>query len=489
MNMLRTDFGELQLDAELIDASEVIEGYIYLSEELVDNKLEEKRQAHRVNSLFVLLLCSVAVYLWSNDYFTQTQLNLESFHSAPSFGQVAPVLSDVLSDGLVEQLQPETAASVSDSQLELDLGVPEDIVNFIDADIAAEKQVIATTGIVLEEVNPIADRKVNINKLLVSGNALFKRDRLMSPSEHNAFARYEKVLSVHPGHPKALQGIKKIVDRYVYLAESVIAKNQEYKVPGLIKKAYQVGEKYMDVTVLMQQFSAYLPNDSIFFDASSANNNTPVNSEKSPTSNAETRIEGKNLNAHDEVIFIADRKIAETAYKLFLSGDLASAEQVLKNFTQLSGIWGESNDLLLKMYLSQEKIAQAENLIYESKALDTYQFAEKAARVMMTRGDSQGALKMLVAYRPEFLENTSYYVLLASLYHKVGDFQRSVYWYRQLLSVNHKDARLWLGLAVSLDALNNVEDALQAFGYVRLYAQNQSAIKQYINERQLALVN
>jgi TolA-binding protein len=489
MNMLRTDFGELQLDAELIDSSKVIEGYIYLSEELVDDKLKEKSQARRVNSLFVLLLCSVAGYLWSNDYFTQIQLNLETFHPAPSFGQAAPALSDVLSDGLVERLQPETAASVSDSQLELDVGVPEDIVKFIDADISAEKQAIITNGIVLEEINPIAERKVNINKLLVSGNTLFKRDRLISPPEHNAFARYEQVLSVHPGHPQALQGIKNIVDRYVYLAESVIAKNQDYKVPGLVKKAYQVGEKYMDVTILIQQFSAYLSNDSIFFDTSTTNSKTAASIDKKPSSNASSQLEGKELSVHDETIFIADKKIAEAAYKLFLSGDLASAEQVLRNFTQLSGFWGDANDLLLKMYLSQAKIAQAENLIYESKSLDTYQFAEKAARVMMTRGDSQGALKMLAAYRPEFLENKSYYVLLASLYHKVGDFQHSVYWYRQLLSVNHKDARLWLGLAVSLDALNNVEGALQAFSYVRLYAQNQSAIKQYINERQLALVN
>jgi hypothetical protein len=56
------------------------------------------------------------------------------------------------------------------------------------------------------------------------------------------------------------------------------------------------------------------------------------------------------------------------------------------------------------------------------------------------------------------------------------------------LSVNHEDARLWLGLAVSLDALNKADDAIKAFDYARLYAQNQSAVKNYINERQLALV-
>ncbi len=160
---------------------------------------------------------------------------------------------------------------------------------------------------------------------------------------------------------------------------------------------------------------------------------------------------------------------------------------MLKNFTRLSGFWGESNDLLLKIYLTRGIVAAAENMIYENKALDAYQFAEKAAKIMMVRGDSQGALNMLIAYRPEFLENKAYYTLLASLYHKVGNYQRSVYWYRQLLSIDHKDPRLWLGLAVSLDALKHTDDALQAFEYVHLYAQNRSVIKDYVNARKLAL--
>ena len=55
------------------------------------------------------------------------------------------------------------------------------------------------------------------------------------------------------------------------------------------------------------------------------------------------------------------------------------------------------------------------------------------------------------------------------------------------MSVEHDDARLWLGLAVSLDALNEVDDALRAFDYVRLYAKDESAVKNYINERTIAL--
>jgi tetratricopeptide (TPR) repeat protein len=482
MDMLRTDFGELQLNAKLIDSSKVIEGYIYLSEELAEKKWQEQAKNRRTNILFVLLLASVAFYTWHNGYWISSSQNLESYHPAPALGEV-------LSDGVVERITSDTAATVKDAQRELGVSIPADIVKFIDADISVEKNAGSSNNVHLEEVNVVAKNTINVEKILASGNELFKRDRLMSPPEHNAFARYEKVLSVQPDHPEALKGIKKIVDRYVYLAEMVIAKKEEYKVPDLIKKAYQAGEKYMDVSVLIQQFSSYLSNDSVFLDL--ALDESEALTEKANTNNRVDAVQAGNLvEEHGiDVIFSADQKIAEAAYKLYVEGDFSSAEKVLKNFTQLSGFWGESNDLLLKMYLSEAKIAEAENLIYENKALDVYQFAEKAARVMMTRGDNHGALNMLVAYRPEFLENKSYYVLLASLQHKVGDFQRSAYWYRQLLSIDHQDPRLWLGLAVSLDALNQVDDALQAFSYVRLYAQNQSVIKNYINERQLALAS
>lgn len=476
MSIMRSDFGELQLDAKLIDSAKVIEGYIYLSEEIAQEKLSEKRRNQRANWLFAMLLTVVFVWAWDRGFLDRPEM-LESFHAEPG-------ISDLLSDGVVEQIATEPAVAVADAYLETEVSVPEDVIKFIDADISVEKEAEAAANVVLEEVKTAEDNTVDLNKILVSGNKLFKRDRLMSPPEHNAFARYEKVLSIQPSHPEALQGIENIVNRYIYLAETVIAKNEEYKVPGLIKNAYRAGEKYIDVSVLIQQFSQYLSDDSVLFDVEET-----AAIAVADTSSNHTETAAPEEGSHGDTIFVADRKIAQTAYRLYVGGDLASAEKVLTNFTRLSGFWGESNDLLLKMYLGENQIALAENLIYENKALDAYQFAEKAARVMMKRGDSQGALNMLSAYRPEFLENKNYYVLLASLYNKVGDYKHSVYWYRQLLSVNHEDARLWLGLAVSLDAINNNEDAVKAFEYARLYAQNQSAVKRYISERQLALAH
>ena len=490
MNMMRYDIDELEIDAELIQSSKVIKGYIYLSEEIAEEKTKEQ-QERRTTLLFMCLIASIALYLWNNHFFLENNQSLQSYHST-----AGPSISHVLSDNLIELPTPSAGANLALNDLaenvdSMSLTIPEDIVRFIDAGIVAETLVVTQPKVVLEEVKAVSSNKLDIDRILASAKNLFNRDRLMSPPVHNAFARYEKVLSVYPDNPEALKGIQNIVDRYVNLAEMVISKNEAYKVPGLIKKAYQAGEKYVDVSVIIGQFSDYLSNDSIFLD----NNELAQQSSGTVEISSNDGVAGKNEGVqqkiesdnHMEAIFVADKKISEAAYRLFVDGDLLSAKKMLQNFTRLSGFWGASNDLLLKIHLSLNEVANAENLIYENKALDAYQFAEKAARVMMARGDSTGALDMLAAYRPDFLENRAYYTLLASLYHKTGNFRRSVYWYRQLLSIDHKDARLWLGLAVSLDALNNVDDALQAFDYVRLYAQNDSVVKDYIDERMVAL--
>jgi tetratricopeptide (TPR) repeat protein len=467
MNMMHSDLKALELDAKVIDSSKLIDGYIYLSEELAEEK-ERQKQTRRTNILFGFLVLSVGFFAVEQYRFMQEPevINLEAFHAPPALG-------DMLSDNVIEGHSAEYQSAGNADGFRKNVEVPSDIVRFIDADVTIEDAFIKTPSVVLTEVKKPVTANINIDRILQSANTLYKRDRLMSPPVHNAFARYEKVLSVQPDHPEALAGIKKIVDRYVYLADSVIAKNEDYKVPELVKKAYRAGEKYMDVSVIISRFSDYLSDDSLFIDYADT-----LNTEDKPLDGVED---------HGDTIFKADKEIASAAYALYKDKSLDASITMLKNFTQLSGFWGESNDLLLKIYLTHNKVAEAETMIYENKALDAYQFAEKAAKIMMVRGDPLGALNMLLAHRPEFLENRQYYTLMASLYHKVGNYQRSTYWYRQLLSVNHKDPRLWLGLAVSLDAQDQKEEALQAFEYVRTYAKNSSVIKEYADERTLAL--
>lgn len=481
MNMMRSDLSELQLNAQLINSSKVIDGYIYLSDELADEKQKQKSRARRLNALFILLLISSSVFVWRYQLLAPLipvrYQNLEAYHAAPALGEV-------LSDSVVETNVTSFSTESYSDPADFYQVIPEEIAQFIDTGLLIDSPVTNSDAVRLEEVIADVGQAIDLGKVLASGDRLFARDRLMSPPGENAFVRYEQVLSIDPNNEQALQGIKNIVERYVYLAESVIAKNESYKVPMLVKSAYRAGEKYMDVSIIIQQFSTYLPDDSIFSQDDDENDALQMAAESAVQENG-----GSFYDQQRDSIFLADQKVAQAAVVLHREGQHEAAKKMLQNFTRLSGFWGESNDLLMKIYLANDEYGQAENLIYESKALDTYQFTEKAARIIMARGDNKGALTMLSAHQPDFSQNTAYYLLLASLHYKVGDFQQSAYWYKQLLKTDHQNPRLWLGLAVSLDSLNQVDKALQAFSYVRIYANEQSLIEQYINERQLALVD
>ncbi len=479
MNMMHHDPKKLGINSRAIESSEVIPDQV--EAQLVGNTNENDAElkTQRTSRLIMTLLCIVVGFYIVDNLFLKVPADTTDTPTANLS------LNNVLVDGVVDQ-EAIKATPISDD-IDAELGVvdvtdgslasaiPSNIVKFIDADLPDKTLVPVSKDVVLEELKKPLENTINAKQILLSGNRLFNRDRLMSPPNHNAYARYEKVLSVYPDHPEALKGIQNIVDRYVYLADMVIRKKEHYKVPGLIKNAYEVGEKYMDVTILLDKFSKYLLDERVFL-------NIDIDGEE------KAKQKEKDI-ARQEMLVLTDKKISSAAYKLYINGDVDSAKHLLENFVGLTQSWGEAKDLLLKIYLTDNDIASAEKFIDEDKTMDIQQLAEKAARIMMTRDDNQTALDMLEAYKPAFTDNEQYYTILAGLYHKTGDFKEAVYWYRKLLAVDHENARLWLGLAVSLDALNEVDEALQAFDYVKLYAQEESVVKQYIDERLLALAN
>ncbi|MFT6102148.1 MAG: hypothetical protein ACJA2B_000589, partial [Candidatus Endobugula sp.] len=142
MDMMRSDFGELQLDANLIDSSKVIEGYIYLSEELIDRKILENRRQKRLNYLFILLVASSALFVWNyqllQPFLPVAYQNLERYHSAPALG-------GVLSDTLIEEKIFDHEIQQYTASLEFSQHIPEEIARFIDADLSVSEEASSTS--------------------------------------------------------------------------------------------------------------------------------------------------------------------------------------------------------------------------------------------------------------------------------------------------------------------------------------------------------
>ena len=205
MNMMRYDYDATEVDAQIVDSSTAIKGYIYLADEIPQDKQQQHHQVQRTNLLFVLSLVSVCLYFWDYNFFIQPNDAIEPYHT------FEPTLSNMLSDLVIAELPAAVEDLNSAAQSPLETVVPEDIIHFIDADIIAENTPTNSAKIILNEVVEVNQDKLNIDKIILSGDQLFKRDRLMLPPEHNAFARYEKVLSVYPNHPPKHYKVSKIL--------------------------------------------------------------------------------------------------------------------------------------------------------------------------------------------------------------------------------------------------------------------------------------
>ena len=62
---------------------------------------------------------------------------------------------------------------------------------------------------------PTALSKITIQKLLTSANQAMARDRLTKPKDDNALDKFKTVLNLNPSNPLAIEGINRIVERYL----------------------------------------------------------------------------------------------------------------------------------------------------------------------------------------------------------------------------------------------------------------------------------
>lgn len=350
--------------------------------------------------------------------------------------------------------------------------MPSEIFTFLEGYQSNRKK---DKEIVIFEIVDTVAKNEKIQQLIAEGDALFKEDKLTSPVGNNAFERYEDVLLLDKGNEQALAGIQKIVGRYLSLVDLVIKKNEVYKVAGLVENAYRVSEDYFDIEPQVKKYSTYIKDESIFIGQSDydIDPNTVSTSPKNKTSKRHEKM-------YASVIDV-DKKTADIARDLVEREDIYGAIKVLESFSTVSDYWQDSYDLLLGLYLKVAMNDSAEALVYNNKSLDLFQFAEKAAHIFVAREDSLGAINLLEGHVPDIQDYPSYYRLKAGLYFETGNYEGSSILYRDLLHIDYTNPTYWLGLAASLDKLEDGK-ALQAFHYASYYAAKKSDIKRYIEQ-------
>jgi MSHA biogenesis protein MshM len=115
--------------------------------------------------------------------------------------------------------------------------------------------------------------------------------------------------------------------------------------------------------------------------------------------------------------------------------------------------------------------------------------AKITAQRLAAQGDTAAAISVLEQQLSAAENNEQYRALLASLYHKTGQYQQSVLSYQRLLKNDNEKPAYWLGLALAFDGLTQHNNALQAYQHLQQFTALQLPVKTYIDKRITALRN
>lgn len=159
----------------------------------------------------------------------------------------------------------------------------------------------------------------------------------------------------------------------------------------------------------------------------------------------------------------------------------------LQQLTQLLDGYPEAHQsraTLIALRISQGQLDQAQQLLSQGLQLAPEQlaFIKLKARILLSQQRPAAAVTELERHQ-QGEQDQEYLALLASAAQRDGQHQRAATLYQQLLQMNDRQAPWWIGLAISQEALNQKNAALNAYWQARELPGISPALKRYAEGR------
>jgi|GEM_PF-656963 len=347
----------------------------------------------------------------------------------------------------------------------------------------------------------------DIADLLLQANRALTQDKLTSPIDDNAYSYFQTIARLSPNHPQVKIGLELIAARYLekarqelnignYQLADIDRQRANFVAPEYFtENDFTATEKLMLQNALGRTGKSSdiqsIPSSAYQATAQSTVQSTalplkPQSETIKPFVVAEASVSSLNVvpNAGWK-----DEQLAAHANDLIRQGKTADALQLLKNFVVSESKPIRSVALLGDLY-SQQGNADALNILARNSTfLPAVDKSKLHAQLLAAQGDELAAIAELEHQLTAAGDNEQYYAFLASLYHKMGQYEQSVVIYQRMLnSFGEKPAYL-LGLALAFDGLMQHKNALQAYQRLLPFPQLQEQVKNYINQRIAALSN
>jgi MSHA biogenesis protein MshN len=160
---------------------------------------------------------------------------------------------------------------------------------------------------------------------------------------------------------------------------------------------------------------------------------------------------------------------AESEYRraanLLQKGRMVDAEKHLKLALTADATYTSARELLAGLMLQQGHWREAQDLL--EQGIDAvpahYPFAQLLARVHVEHGADHKALAVMEASRRAGAENPEYVAFLAALYQRAGKHAEAVKTYSEAITLNPQEGRWWLGMGISLEAVQDRDAASAAY--------------------------
>lgn len=127
-------------------------------------------------------------------------------------------------------------------------------------------EVRTITGASVSSRQQVQNPQQLIAELLYEGLQALDQDRLLTPLDNNAHARFQRVLAYDPTNQLALEGLESIVLRYIELADTAILQGLFDQAVLFLDRARFVNESHPAIAAAAARLEAERGSGDLFFD-------------------------------------------------------------------------------------------------------------------------------------------------------------------------------------------------------------------------------
>jgi MSHA biogenesis protein MshN len=171
--------------------------------------------------------------------------------------------------------------------------------------------------------------------------------------------------------------------------------------------------------------------------------------------------------------------------RLLNQGRVREAEQALAGAISIDPSQAAARQALISLLVDQRRLDEAQNLLQEGLKLDPaqVQFATVLARIYVERNAYDKALGVLRACKGDVSRNAEYNALLGAVLQHMARPGEAADAYRATLRVDPQAGTAWIGLGLSLAALDHRPEAAEAFRRAVATGSLSPAVKDYAEQQ------